>query len=59
MVLKIRMRHQRQVTAYSNIMSQLININGHISYFGDSLKKKNKNKKQNRHYHPVTDAKLM
>lgn len=30
------MRHQRQVTAYSNSKSQLININGQISYFDNS-----------------------
>lgn len=36
MALKIPMRHQRQVTAYSNSMSQPNNINGKISYFDDS-----------------------
>lgn len=30
------MRHRRQVTAYSNSMSQPININGQISYFDNS-----------------------
>lgn len=30
------MRHHRQVTVYDNSMSQLININGKMSYFDDS-----------------------
>lgn len=30
------MRHHRQVTVYDNRMSQLININGKMSYFDDS-----------------------
>lgn len=32
----ILMRHHRQVTIYSNCMSQLININGKMSYISDS-----------------------